>query len=139
MMSLAPGNTPGKRPHHRTGKKRGTGKKREAARTSGDSTFDAVGPETYSFNALVRLRVETVQSKAAIMHIPPRMALVAAKAIGLIVGDVLLTGDEVKGLMANLLVSDGPPRGRTSLAKWLADKAGWVGMNYSSEVARHYR
>jgi uncharacterized protein YbjT (DUF2867 family) len=111
----------------------------EAAQTPENATVDAVGPETYAFNALVRLLAETVQSKAAIVHVPPQMALLAAKAIGFIVGDVLLTADEVKGLMANLLVSDGPPLGRTSLAKWLAANASRVGANYSSEIARHYR
>jgi NADH dehydrogenase len=111
----------------------------EAAQTPQNSSVDAVGPETYSFNELVRLLAKTVQSKAAIVHVPPQMALLAAKAIGLIVGDVVLTPDEVKGLMANLLVSDGPPQGRTSLAKWLAENANRVGNNYSSEIARHYR
>lgn len=111
----------------------------EAAQMPESSTVDAVGPETYSFNGLVRLLAETVQSRAAILHVPPQMALLAAKAIGFIMGDVLLTADEVKGLMANLLVSEEPPLGRTSLAKWVAENAGRVGANYSSEIARHYR
>jgi NADH dehydrogenase len=68
----------------------------EAAQTPQNSSVDAVGPETYSFNELVRLLAKTVQSKAAIVHVPPQMALLAAKAIGLIVGDVVLTPMKLK-------------------------------------------
>ena len=111
----------------------------EAAHRKENVTTDAVLPETYSFNELVRLLAKTVGSKAVILRAPPPIALLAAKALGLILGDVLLTADEVKGLMANLLVSDAAPLGGKRLTEWLAENATRVGASYSSELARHYR
>jgi len=55
------------------------------------------------------------------------------------VGDVILTPQEVEGLMANLLVSNGPPTGRTLLSEWLRDHADTVGAKYASEVKKHFR
>jgi NADH dehydrogenase len=53
------------------------------------------------------------------------------------VGDVVLTRDEIGGLMANLLVSDGPANGRTYLSQWLTENAGALGASYASELKRH--
>ena len=55
------------------------------------------------------------------------------------VKDVILTLDEVKGLSANLLISDDPPTCTTRLADWLEQHADQVGIQYASELARHYR
>jgi NADH dehydrogenase len=71
--------------------------------------------------------------------VPPRLAVAAARAVGLLVGDVLLTMDEVRGLRAGLLVSDAEPVGRTSLAHWLYHQRDEVGRRYASELARHFR
>ncbi len=59
--------------------------------------------------------------------------------IGALVKDVVLTRDEVDGLMANLLVTDSPPTGTTRLSEWLRDHADSVGTQYASELNRHYR
>jgi NADH dehydrogenase len=55
------------------------------------------------------------------------------------VKDVVLTGDEIKGLMANLLVSDHPPTGRTRLSEWIEQNSSTLGVHYASELNRHYR
>jgi hypothetical protein len=52
---------------------------------------------------------------------------------------VVLTREEVDGLMANLLLSEGPPTGQTLLSDWLGQNAGRVGARYASEVSRHFR
>jgi NADH dehydrogenase len=57
----------------------------------------------------------------------------------LLVRDVLVTGDELTGLAAELVVTDGPATGKIRLSEWLADHAGEVGREYASELARHYR
>lgn len=99
---------------------------------------DAVGPETFTFEELVRLIAATVGSRARIVHVPPAVALSAAKLIGSVVRDVVVTKDELEGLMANLVVTDGPATGERSLSDWLADNARSVGRTYASEVSRHY-
>jgi NADH dehydrogenase len=107
--------------------------------TTEEEVVEAPGQERYTFDELVRLIGWAVGSHARIVHVPPRLAVAAARAVGLLVGDVLLTMDEVRGLRAGLLVSDAEPVGRTSLAHWLYHQRDEVGQRYASELARHYR
>jgi uncharacterized protein YbjT (DUF2867 family) len=100
---------------------------------------DAVGPETYTFDELVRLIADNIQSRARIIHLRPGIALFLSRMIGYLLRDVVLTGDEAEGLMSNLLVSEGPPTGQARLSDWLAQNADSVGARYASELNRHYR
>lgn len=111
---------------------------REAQR-DGNTIADAVGPETYTFDELVRLIARKVPSKARILHVPPGLALLLARLIGYVVKDVVLTRGEVEGLMAGLLVSEGPPTGQVRLSDWLERHFDTVGARYASELKRHYR
>ena len=104
-----------------------------------DVAVDAVGPETYTFDELVRLVCDAVGSRARIVHAPPAIAFALGSLIGRAVRDVLVTREELEGLMANLLVSDGPPTAETSFRVWLAEHGSELGRTYASELARHYR
>ena len=111
----------------------------EAGACDDDTIRDAVGPDIFSFDEMVTLIGEKIGHPRPLVHLPPGLALTAARLLSLFVGDVLLTPEEVDGLLAGLLVSSQPPLGTTHLADWLeANKAG-VGANYASEIARHYR
>jgi len=101
--------------------------------------IDAVGPETYTFNDLVHLIREEICSRARIVHVRPRLALFVARLIGYLVKDVVITKDEIDGLMSNLLISEGIPTGHTRLSEWLAQNAKGVGIKYISDFERHYR
>lgn len=101
--------------------------------------IDAVGPEIYTFDELVRLIADKFHGKARIIHVKPGLALFLAKLIGYAVGDALITKDEIKGLMSNLLVSEGTPTGQMPFSKWLEQNADNVGAKYASELALHYR
>jgi NADH dehydrogenase len=111
----------------------------KAAREVEDTIRDAVGPETYTFDGLVRLIRRRIGSRAGIIHVPPRPALFLSRLVGYLVRDVVLTRDEVAGLMAGLLVSSQPPTGQTRLSDWLEQNAASVGSAYASELNRHYR
>jgi hypothetical protein len=65
--------------------------------------------------------------------------LALSKFVGLLVGDVILTRDEVAGLTANLLVSKRAPQGTMLLSDWLERHRDTVGLRYASELRRHYR
>ena len=104
-----------------------------------NQVIDATGPETYTFDALVRLLAGAVGSRARILHLPPGLAFATVRFMGLLLGDVLLTRDEIQGLMAGLLASDAPPAGTTRLESWLAENAARLGREYASELKRHYR
>ena len=110
-----------------------------AAQEPGDLVLDAVGPETYNFDQLLRLIADSVRSRARIVHLSPVAALWASHLLGLLLHDTLLTRDEVEGLLSNLLVSGEPPTGRTKLTDWLAENGAQLGAEYTSELARHYR
>jgi NADH dehydrogenase len=103
-----------------------------------NTVVDAVGPEVFTFEDLVWLIREAVGSHAAIAHVSPRVAQSATAVLGRVLGDIILTPDEVKGLMDNLLVSDQRPRCRTELSEWLQDEKHNLGRGYASEVGRHY-
>lgn len=100
--------------------------------------IDAVGPEVFTFNGLVRAIAGSMGKNPRIIHLKPELALFLSGIIGRVVGDVVLTADEVRGLMAGLLVSRDPPRGKTRLTEWLRLNAGAVGVNYASELEKHY-
>jgi NADH dehydrogenase len=100
--------------------------------------IDTVGPDSYRFKDFVRLVGETIGARRRLISVPPRFALLAAQLISFFVGDVVLTPEEVKGLMANLLVSKDPPQGKTAFRDWLEANKETVGTKYASEIKRHY-
>jgi len=106
---------------------------------STNTVLDITGPETLSFDELVRLIGQKIGCPRPILHFPPALALQAARLLSLFIGDVLLTKEEVQGLMAGLLVSTDPPRGATRLSDWLEQNRALVGVKYANEIARHYR
>lgn len=110
-----------------------------AAHRDENIIVDAVGPQAYTFDELIRLIADNVQSRARIIHLRPGLALFLSRVIGFVVRDVVLTRDEAQGLMSNLLVSEGPPTGQTRLSDWLGQNADSVGARYASELNRHYR
>ncbi|MBI5965939.1 MAG: NAD(P)H-binding protein [Chloroflexi bacterium] len=100
--------------------------------------WDAVGPDELTFKQTVELIAKTIGISRPLISLPPRMALLAAQALSLFVKDVLLTPEEVDGLMSNLLISKEPARCKTSLEDWLAENKSTVGKVYASEIARHF-
>ena len=101
--------------------------------------LDAVDPEVYRYDELVRLLRAAAGSHSAIVHPPPSFVSLAAGVLGHLVGDVVLTWDEITGLMSNLLVSGGPPTAATSFRAWLDQHKDSIGTQYASELKRHYR
>jgi NADH dehydrogenase len=97
--------------------------------------IDAVGPELFTFNELVALIARTVASRARIVHASASLQLIIARVFGWFTGDVTLTGDEIRGLMSDLLFSRDPPRATTRLSEWLKRNADVIGTNYRSEVS----
>jgi len=102
-------------------------------------TLDAVGPDRLGYRALVEQVRAAVGSRARTVTVPPALLRLAARLLGPVLRDVVLTRDEVDGLRANLLVSSGPPTGTTRLTEWLPRHAAELGVAWASELARHYR
>ncbi|HKE34203.1 MAG TPA: NAD(P)H-binding protein [Candidatus Acidoferrum sp.] len=110
----------------------------DAVEQEGNTVLDAVGPETYTFEELVTLIAAELGRRTRLVHVSMPTAYVATRIAGWFVGDVVLTWEEYKGLMAGLLAPEGPSAGETCLSHWLAAHREHVGKRYASEVARHY-
>ena len=81
---------------------------------------DAAGPDTLTFEELLR-------------------AFTLTRRVGLLLRDVVLTRDEVEGLMAGLLTSGAAPTDTTKLSSWLNKNADGLGRRYVSGLRRNYR
>ncbi len=110
----------------------------EAVYRADNTVVDAVGPDIFTFQEMVELIGEKIGARRKSLRVPARLALLAAQFMSIFLGDVLLTPEEVDGLMADLLVSGDPPRCHTRLADWLEQNRTAVGMRYASELAKHY-
>jgi NADH dehydrogenase len=104
-----------------------------------DAVLDAVGPEALGFEELVRLVRRAVRSRAALVSVPRPVLLWAARLVGAVVRDVVLTPDEIEGLTADLLVSKESPTASTRFSGWLAGNAERLGVEWASELHRHYQ
>jgi len=110
----------------------------EAGGQQFNMTMDAAGPQTFTFNELLELIRQAIGSKTRLMHVPPSVAITMSKAIGLALNDVVLTSDEVRSLMANMLISRQAPTGKIPFNQWLTDNRNSIGTSYSSELKRHW-
>jgi NADH dehydrogenase len=110
-----------------------------AAREAQSVTVDAAGPEIITYADLVDSIAIAIQHKRRIFFTSPTATLLAARILGRYVKDVILTPQELAGLMDEHLVSTEPPRGRVRIEDWLLRAADDLGMSYASELDRHFR
>jgi NADH dehydrogenase len=111
----------------------------EAGALSQNLTIDVAGPEIFTFDGLVRMLRDAMDQRTAIVHLPPRLALAGAGLVSLFLRDITLTGAELRGLMAELLVSKEPSTCPTRLSVWARLHRNDLGRHYASELDRHYR
>jgi uncharacterized protein YbjT (DUF2867 family) len=108
----------------------------EAAGSEENFVRDAIGPETFTYRELVATIGRAIGCQRPIVGIPPALGVALARLVGRIVGDVVVTSEEVAGLMQNLLVTSTPPAGSTALSQWAQLHGSALGRRYSSELAR---
>jgi len=102
-------------------------------------TIDVAGPEIFTFVGLVRMLREAVGRRTPLVHLPPRLALVGAQLVSIGLRDITLTSNELRGLMAELLISHEPSTCPTRLSDWARLHGDELGRHYASELERHYR
>ncbi|MFZ1995124.1 MAG: NAD(P)H-binding protein [Solirubrobacteraceae bacterium] len=110
----------------------------EAATVDDDLVIDAAGPEQMPFATLVALIQAAVDNHGPVIPLPPVLMAAVARVVGLLLGDVVLTRDEITGLTSGLLVSQDPPRGQIAFSHWLEQHALSIGSSYASELDRHF-
>lgn len=108
----------------------------EAGEGHGNAVVNAIGPETFTFRELVTELDAILATRRAIVAVPPWVALAATWVVGRVVGDVVLTAEEIRGLMANTLHVDAAPTGSTRLTDWAHAHRDTLGRRYASELRR---
>lgn len=110
----------------------------KAAGSRRNEVLPAAGPEVYTFLELVQLLRQAVGSRALIMKTPPWLTLLMAKAIGLLVGDIALTREELQGLMEERLYVGKAGLGATRFSEWAQANKDSLGLFYRNELKRHH-
>jgi uncharacterized protein YbjT (DUF2867 family) len=110
----------------------------DAAAADGDLVVDAVGPEVFTFAELVGAIAAAIRRRPLLLHVPPPVIPVLSRLLSVALRDVLLTRDELRGMMAELVTTDGPATGSIALTDWLHERGDLLGRRYASEVERHY-
>ena len=112
--------------------------KAAAERVGGDrdEVLEAIGPETFTYRELVARVGSTLGVKRPIISVPPGLGYWGCRLVGLFVGDVVITREEIRGLMEGRLYVDAPALGSTKLTEWVGRHRDTLGRHYTSEMAR---
>jgi len=108
----------------------------EQGRQQENRVLDAIGPEAFTYRELVQKIGEFIGKSRPMLSVPPALGYLGGWLIGKCVGDVLITRDEIEGLMGDLLHTRSTPTGVTKLTDWIREHAATLGIRYASELAR---
>jgi NADH dehydrogenase len=97
---------------------------------------DAIGPETFTYRELVTAIATRIGVHRRITGVPPTFGYWACRLAGALVHDVIITREEIRGLMENRLFVASPPLGWTKLTDWVTKHAATLGLRYTSEMNR---
>ena len=101
-----------------------------------NETINAIGPETYCYREMVEMIAREIGSRALVVSMPSMLAYQAVRVLGWMVGDVINTRDEVRGLMQEKLYVRSSPIGTTKLSDWMRASREDIGRRYASELQR---
>ncbi len=104
----------------------------DAAAGTSNLVTDAAGPDVLTYEELVRAIRSAVRSRSWLLHVPPPVALAAAWGMNPLVRDVIVTSEELHGLMHEVVMSHEPPKGTTRFREWLSQHADGLGRTYAS-------
>lgn len=99
-------------------------------------TIDAIGPETFTYRQLVKTIGRIIGCQRPVISAPPIVAYAIGALISKFQRDVMITRQEIAGLMQGLLRTNSPPAGQTRLTDWARQHADELGVGYASELAR---
>lgn len=98
--------------------------------------IDAIGPQTLTYREMVKMIGEEIGKTRPLISVPPPVAYWVCRVLSLLLNDVIITRDEMKGLMSGLLCVESLPAGSTRLSEWIRGHADSLGRTYTSELAR---
>lgn len=98
--------------------------------------IEAIGPETFTYRELVAKIGSALGVRRLVISVSPGPGYWGCRLIGLFLGDIVITREEIRGLMENRLFVDAPPLGTTKLTEWIEQHKDTLGRHYTSEMAR---
>src|SRR6516162_7194535 len=101
-----------------------------------NATIDAIGPETFRYAAMVEMIAVEIGVHPRIVFLPPGLAFQMTRVVGWFVDDVVITREEIRGLMEERLYVKANPLGTTKLSDWVHANGRQLGLRYTSEIAR---
>lgn len=101
-----------------------------------NETINAIGSETFTYRELVETVRRSLDLKRPIISVPPELGYWTCRVVGVVVRDVVITRQEIRGLMEGRLYVDAPALGATKLTEWITRHRDTLGNHYTSEIAR---
>ena len=80
-----------------------------------NTIINAIGPETFMYRSLIGQLGTILGQSRPILSVPSWAAHAMARVAGFFLGDMLITREEIRGLMAGLLAVNSPDRKSTRL------------------------
>jgi nucleoside-diphosphate-sugar epimerase len=111
----------------------------EQGQDSTNGIINTIGPETFTYRELVHTIGAIIGKNRPIISVSPSFGYRVGWIIGKLVGDILITRDEIAGLMQELLYAYSPAVGTTCLTYWAKEHASTLGLHYASELRRRRR
>lgn len=108
----------------------------EKAVSAQNEVVNAIGSETFTYRELVETIKHTLGLRRVIIGVPPELGYWFCRLVGLLVRDIVITRQEIRGLMEGRLYVNAPPLGTTKLTDWIARHRDTLGRRYTSEMAR---
>ena len=96
--------------------------------------MDVAGPEKFSYYEFVKLISRSLGLRRAIIPVPPTVAWVIGKIVGIIVSDRVITRAEIRGLMCGLMASDDEPLGVVKFSEWIEENGAKLGLRYQNDM-----
>lgn len=108
----------------------------EASAGRSNEVVNTIGPETFTYRELVETIKRSLGVRRPVISVSPAISYWACRVLGLLVNDVIITREEIQGLMQGRLHVDAKPLGETKLTQWIARHKDTLGRRYTSEMAR---
>lgn len=101
-----------------------------------NAVINAIGPETFTYKELVKTIGKAIGRERPVVPLPDFLSYAVGFVLGVFLGDVFITKEEIEGLKSGLLCVNSPPTCRTSLTEWAKRHAQTLGIRYRSELKR---
>jgi uncharacterized protein YbjT (DUF2867 family) len=108
----------------------------EHASGNANEIIEAIGPETFTYRQLVETIRRALGLRRLVIGVSPGLGYWASRLFGMLVRDVVITREEIRGLMENRLYVQAAPTGKTRLTSWVEENRDTIGRHYTSEMAR---